>query len=27
MNQELPDPDAHIDAISRGRDTLAATFS
>ncbi len=27
MNQELADPDAHIDAISRGRDTLAAAFS
>jgi hypothetical protein len=27
MNQELANPDAHMDAISRGRDTLAAIFT
>ena len=27
MNQELADPDAHLDAISRGRDTLAKALA
>jgi probable F420-dependent oxidoreductase len=26
MNQELPNPEAHIDAIKRARDTLASAF-